>query len=63
MPQYFFNFNLAESSPSGKASRLADDMISAGIKENIKLVSMPLRRNTLMVRLENLADNHDLGES
>jgi hypothetical protein len=38
-------------------------MIAAGIKDKVKMVSMPLKRNSLMVRLENLADNHDLGEN
>jgi hypothetical protein len=38
-------------------------MIRAGINDKVKMISMPVKRNTLMVRLENLADNHDLGES
>lgn len=41
----------------GKAMRYA------GIKDKVKMVSMPLSRNTISVRLENLADNQDLGET
>jgi hypothetical protein len=38
-------------------------MVYAGIKDKVKMVAMPLKKNTLIVRLENLADNHDLGET
>jgi hypothetical protein len=38
-------------------------MAYAGIKDKVKMVSLPVARNVITYRLENLADVHDLGEN
>ena len=57
--QYFFSFN-ASATGSGKASSLSEELVQYGIKGSVKLVSMPLAKNKILVRLENMADLFDL---
>lgn len=42
---------------------LGADLAYAGVKGNVKMVTLPVARNVITVRLENIADVHDLGAS
>jgi hypothetical protein len=46
-----------------KQETIDKDMENAGIKDKIKMVMMPLAKNSISVRLENTADQFDLGSS
>jgi len=62
-PHYFFNFDLQKTAQKGEATTLGKALSYAGIKNNVKMVSFPVDRNVITVRLENIADINDLGEN
>ena len=62
-PQVFYSFNETASPPTveidNKNINLPQFFQMAGIHDTIKMVSLPLSLNTLVVRLENIADLYD----
>lgn len=57
--QYFFNFDLISGGKPGVPSDLSHALSQAGINGTVKMVSLPLAKNKILVRLENLADHND----
>jgi hypothetical protein len=55
--QVFFNFNMTSSGQAGQASTLSADLIKCGITDKTKFVSLPLSRNSILMRVENIADS------
>ena len=62
-PQVFYSFNETASPPTVEIDNtninLPQFFQMAGIHDTIKMVSLPLSLNTLVVRLENIADLYD----
>jgi len=69
-PQVFYSFNETSESVVEKASSfpimdayenldLPTLFQMAGINETVKMVSLPLSQNSLVIRLENIADLYD----
>ena len=55
--QFFYSFGAMDQvNHVTYNSDLADDLSSAGINGTVKMVALPMAKNTLLVRLENIAD-------
>ena len=64
--QYFFTQNVTSISTSELPQSqqiFSQYMKSAGITDTVKLVTIPLAASKILVRLENLADIFDGGQS
>jgi len=57
--QYFYSFNMDQTNSLTSNFKLGEQLDKAGINGNVKMVSMPLARNKILVRLENLGDLYD----
>ena len=58
----FFNFNLKQIS-TGVKSNLSSQLKQFGIQGLVKIVMMPINKNSILVRLENIADLYDAGSA
>jgi hypothetical protein len=56
-PQYFFSFNMNKTEDQPYVSSLSKDLKDSGITELVKLETMPLDQNKILVRLTNLAES------
>lgn len=56
--QAFFNFG-GKVTKDGKATDFSTMIKKAGVKDEVKYVAMPLAKNQLLFRFENLADVYD----
>jgi len=54
--QYFFNFGEAEVAKNIECPFISKTIKDAGVVENVKLVTIPLSSNKMILRLENVAD-------
>jgi hypothetical protein len=54
--QYFFNFGENEAAINLKCPFISKTIKEAGVVENVKLVTIPLAANKMILRLENVAD-------
>ena len=54
--QYFFSFNVTQSSSPPVDSTLSSDLLKAGVTSNIKLLSFPTGFKEVMLRVENVAE-------
>lgn len=63
--QYFYNFDLQQNSQADEKSPISNldaftqDLIKSGVKDNINLVLVPIAKNVISLRLENIADFYD----
>lgn len=57
--QNLYSFSYNTTGTKGKASDLSQRLAGAGIKGTIKMVSMPIAKNKILVRFENIADLSD----
>ena len=56
--QYFFNFDMKVSG-TGKASPFSENLKAAGIKNLVDFVTIPLDKNKMLIRLENLSEQQE----
>ena len=54
--QYFFNFGKAEATFNMECPFISKTIKEAGVVENVKLITIPLAANKMILRLENVAD-------
>lgn len=59
--QIFYNFATGISGIKEGFSTIGNDLKIAGITGFVKMVSMPLAKNSVLIRLENLSDYLDDG--
>lgn len=63
--QYFFDFDLQQNSKADDKAVMSNlddftqDLIKFGVKDNINLVLLPIDKNVISLRLENIADFYD----
>ena len=57
--QVFYAFNVTRTYYSTKFDTISEDLKNAGVKDLVKLISLPVSQNKLLLRLENLADVYD----
>ena len=57
--QYFFTQQIKSVSSNGVASDYSENLKLAGIVDTVKLVSFPIDKSRVLLRLENLDDLHD----
>lgn len=60
-PRYLYADKIQQVG-KGQASTLSEDLIKYGIKDTVKMVSLPLGRYKFLLRLENIADLMDFTE-
>jgi hypothetical protein len=54
--QYFFNFGDAKAAINLECPFISKTIKEAGVVENVKLITIPLAANKMILRLENIAD-------
>jgi hypothetical protein len=55
--QYFFNFDLKKTGTFGSRSEMGANLHIAGIKGLVDFVTIPLAKNKMLIRLENLSED------
>jgi len=57
--RYFFNFDIHTTDTTPVVSTLSQDLKAAGIDGTVKIVTQPIAKNKILVRIENLHDLFD----
>jgi len=64
-PQYFYNFDLLQNPQAEDKALITNqddftqELIKLGVKDSINLVLLPIDKNVVSLRLENIADFYD----